>query len=94
MSDQISIKVNIAERSFQIKVKMEDEEHIRKAVDLINNRVRTYIETYGVKDKQAALSMCALELTSELLNTEAIKVQEINNLDVKLTEIEQLLDKI
>ena len=94
MDELISIKVNIADRIFQIRVKMDDEEHIRKAVDLINSRVKTYIETKGVKDKQIALSMCALELTSELLNTEAIKIQEINNLDAKLTEIGQLLDKV
>lgn len=94
MSDQIPIKVNIAEQVFQVKVKMEDEEHIRKAVDLINNKVRTYTDQYGVKDKQAALSMCALELTSELLNAETHRNLEIIRVEEKILEIEQLLENI
>lgn len=91
MSDPISIKLNIAEKVFQVKVKMEDEEHIRKAVDLVNEKVRTYMNR-GVKDKQDALSMCALELTSELLNEETHKNQEIKRVEEKILEIERLFD--
>ena len=94
MSEQISIKVNIADTVFPLKVKMEDEEHIRKAVDLINNKVTSYTNQFGVKDKLAALSMCALELTSELLNADTHKDLEINRVEQKVAEIEHMLENI
>jgi cell division protein ZapA (FtsZ GTPase activity inhibitor) len=94
MSEHISIKVNIADTVFPLKVKMEAEEHIRKAVDLINNKLISYTNQFGLKDKSSALSMCALELTSEFLSADTQKDLEINRLEQKIAEIEQMLENI
>lgn len=93
MSDQISIKVNIADRIFPLKVSIEEEEIIRKAADAINKKVKLYIDQYGIKDRQAALSMCALELSTELLNIETTREKDNENWTEKLLELEDLLDK-
>ena len=92
MSDLISIKVTIADKIFPLKVSVEEEEIIRKAADLINKKVKTYIEQYSIKDKQAALSMCALEIATELLNVEKNKTTEENEIMWKLLEIDSLLN--
>jgi cell division protein ZapA (FtsZ GTPase activity inhibitor) len=91
MKEQISIKVSIMDRVFPLKVSSDEEASIRKAAELVNKKVRTYIEQYLIRDKQAALSMCALELATELLNSEAIKDIEKGGLISAIEEIERLI---
>jgi hypothetical protein len=50
---EISIKINIADRVYPLKVNMEEEEIIRRAAKLINDRVKEYQENYAVRDKPA-----------------------------------------
>lgn len=91
MKEQISIKVSIMDRVFPLKVSADEEASIRKAAEMVNKKVRTYIEQYLIKEKQAALSMCALELATELLNAETIKETERNGILDAVTELERLI---
>ncbi len=52
---EISIKINIADRVYPLKVNMEEEEIIRRAAKLINDRIKEYQENYAVRDKQDLL---------------------------------------
>ena len=90
MKELISIKVTIADKIFPLKVSVEEEESIRKAADLINKKIKTYTEQYAIKDKQAALSMCALELGTELISSDFQKTSEQNEIISKLIDIESL----
>jgi cell division protein ZapA len=71
-------------------VSAEEEESIRKAADLINQKIKTYTEQYAIKDKQAALSMCALELGTELISLDFQRTNEQNEIISKLIDIETL----
>ena len=42
MKDKLSIKVNVADRYYPLKIVREDEEKIRKAAKLINEKVSFY----------------------------------------------------
>jgi cell division protein ZapA (FtsZ GTPase activity inhibitor) len=66
----ISIKINIADRVYPLKVNMEEEEIIRRAAKLINDRIKEYQENYAVKDKQDLLSMCVLHYATTSLKAE------------------------
>ena len=57
----------------------------------INKKVNLYIEQYSIKDKQAALSMCALEIMTESLNSESQKSDDHDSLIKQLIDIESLL---
>jgi len=92
MSDQISVKVNIADRIYPLKVNAEEEERIRKAADLINKKVNLYIEQYGIKDKMAALSMCCLEIMTDILAAEDKTLHDQESVKKQLLEIESLLN--
>ena len=50
--DMLSIKVQIAERFYPLKIKRQDEEKIRKAARLINDKVLKYKQRYTDKDTQ------------------------------------------
>jgi cell division protein ZapA (FtsZ GTPase activity inhibitor) len=49
---EISIKINIADRVYPLKVNMEEEEIIRRAAKLINDRIKEYQENYAVRDSR------------------------------------------
>lgn len=92
MSEQeISIKVNICDRFYPLRIKSSEEEGVRKAAKTINDRAKFYIENFSVQDKQDALSMVALEFASE--DNEAISGGvDLDHINTKLKELEQMLD--
>jgi cell division protein ZapA (FtsZ GTPase activity inhibitor) len=67
--DELSIKVNIADRTYPLTVKADEEEKVRKAAKLINDKLKAYSNQFAVRDKQDIISMCALELATELIST-------------------------
>jgi len=50
MEDKLSIKVNLVDRYYPLKIDRRDEEKIRKAAKLINERVLQYKQRYTDKD--------------------------------------------
>ncbi len=72
MSWNHTIKVNIAERYYPLKIDHEDdEERIRKAARLINDRLFRYKQQYSDKDVQDFLAIAALQFAVKLIELEA-----------------------
>lgn len=92
MSDEeISIKVNICDRFYPLRIKTSEEEGVRKAAKTINERAKYYIQNFSVQDKQDALSMVALEFASEASNGTTSNI-ELDNITNRLKQIEDLLE--
>jgi cell division protein ZapA len=70
MDDKLSIKVNVADRYYPLKVEREDEERIRKAARMINEKVQQYKMRYADKDVQDFLAMAALQYVIKLTEEE------------------------
>jgi|SaaInlStandDraft_6_1057023.scaffolds.fasta_scaffold53322_3 cell division protein ZapA len=62
---QLSIKVNIAGRTYPLTIERSEEEMIRKAADNINASIKNLKENYAVKDMQDLLAMTALQLSTK-----------------------------
>jgi cell division protein ZapA (FtsZ GTPase activity inhibitor) len=92
--DELSIKVNIADRFYPLSVNAEQEEQVRKAAKLINDKLKAYEKQFSVKDKQDILSMCALELATELIQLRSKPLIEDNGLSKELAEIQYLLKQV
>ncbi|MBR9918574.1 cell division protein ZapA [bacterium] len=93
MSDEeLSIKINICDRFYPLRINSREEEGVRKASKIINERVRYYIENYSVQDKQDALAMVALELAVEQKNQASPSAENSDDLRSRLDSLEQLLD--
>ncbi len=88
---EISIKINIADRVYPLKVDMEEEEIIRRAAKLIGDRVKEYQENYAVKDKQDLLSMCVLHYATASLKAERKVTVEDTELAEKVYQLDDLL---
>ena len=70
MDDKLSIKVNVADRYYPLKIERKDEEKIRKAARLINERVLQYKQRYLDKDVQDFLAMAALQFVTRVIEME------------------------
>lgn len=67
----MAIKVQIAERFYPLKIERREEERIRKAAKLINDRLLQYKQRYTDKDPQDFLAMAALQFVIQLLDCES-----------------------
>lgn len=87
MEDKLSIRVNVADRYYPLKIDRSDEEKIRKAAKMINEKVLQYKQRYSDKDVQDFLAMAALQYVIQVIegdnNIEASpvieEIEELNN---------------
>ncbi len=70
MEDKLSIRVNVADRYYPLKVDRNDEEKIRKAAKMINEKILQYKQRYNDKDLQDFLAMAALQFVIKLIESE------------------------
>jgi cell division protein ZapA len=95
MEDKLSIKVNLVDRYYPLKIDRKDEEKIRKAAKLINERVLQYKQRYTDKDTQDFIAMAALQFViknleiEEQTNLQSI-IEGINEIN---SELEEYLSK-
>jgi len=70
MNDKLSININIADRLYPLKVDRMEEEGIRKAAKIINEKVSQYKQKYASKDLQDCLAMATLQFVIQKSDTE------------------------
>ena len=70
MEEKLSIKVNVADRYYPLKIERKDEEKIRRAARLINDKVLQYKQRYTDKDIQDFLAMAALQFVIKITEQE------------------------
>ncbi|HRT48585.1 MAG TPA: cell division protein ZapA [Bacteroidales bacterium] len=87
--NKLSIRVNVADRYYPLKIEREDEEKIRKAARMINEKVLQYKQRYSDKDVQDFLAMAALQFVIKLIEEE-----EKNNNDFLPGALNELANKI
>jgi cell division protein ZapA (FtsZ GTPase activity inhibitor) len=92
MDDKFSIRVNVADRYYPLKVERENEEKIRKAARMINEKVLQYKQRYTDKDVQDFLAMAALQYVIKL--TEQEEKLENDYLPDALKELIQKIDSV
>ena len=71
---ELSIKIKIADREYPMRVVPEDEERIRKAGRIINEKIKTYAQQFGIDDKQDLLAMVAFDILVDKSQHEEMEV--------------------
>ena len=87
----VSIKVNIANRDYPMKISGDEQDLVRKAAKLIDQKIKEFEQAYAVKDKQDVLAMCALQFVVEKLKLEAKPTVEDDSVAEKLEELEKFV---
>ncbi|MFA4870434.1 MAG: cell division protein ZapA [Pedobacter sp.] len=90
--EEISIKLSISDRIYPLKVRAEEEEGIRHAAKLINEKIKEYQEFYQVKDRQDLLSMATLHYAIEDLKLQQKTLNEDEAISYKVNELDNLLN--
>lgn len=55
-------------RPYPLLVRSEEEESVRKAAKMINERIKQYKEQFSVQDELDLVIMCCLELATDNIN--------------------------
>ena len=92
MDEKLSIRINIADRFYPLKIDRNDEEKIRKAARQINEKVTQYKQRYADKDTQDFLAMAALQFVLKSVASEG--KSDISPILEKIKEINQELDSL
>ncbi len=89
--DEININISIMDKPYRLSVARADEEKVRKAASLINERVRYYAKHYAYKNDQDLLAMTALQLAATVVKHEDETAFKDRHLERKLNEMNALL---
>jgi len=91
MADELmSISVWLAGRSYRIRIKPDEEEAVRKAVKLADERMADMRNHYAGKDDQDFMAMCLLTYAADTA------IESFNNplLQEELNKISKKIDKV
>ncbi|MDA0326711.1 MAG: cell division protein ZapA [Bacteroidetes bacterium] len=93
MSEQLKIKLSIANRVYPLTIAASQEEGLRIAAQKINATVKKFEQSYSVQDKQDVLAMCALQFAAESEQTKINKNSLSNALEQRLVDLNQRLEQ-
>ena len=91
MSNQLKIKLSIANRVYPLTIDPSQEEGLRKAAQKIDAMIKQFEQSYSVRDKQDVLAMCALQFASQTEQNVIDKQNMNEEVDQKLRALDQLL---
>jgi len=90
----LSIKINIANRTYPMTINRNAEENIRKSVKKIEERLKFYEKNYAIKDRQDLLAMCLIEVATKLESLNDSADKENKDVELTLESIESALSKV
>ena len=91
MSDQLKIKLSIADRIYPLTINPTQEEGLRLATKKIEQMIKRFEKSYAVRDKQDVLAMCALQFAAQVEQKEIDKESDTEQVEDKLKALNQLL---
>ncbi len=93
MSEQLKIKLSIANRVYPLTIAPNQEEGLRLAAQKIDSTVKKFEQSYSVQDKQDVLAMCALQFAAETEQTKIDKNSLSETLEQRLMELDERLEQ-
>lgn len=91
MSEQLKIKLSIANRVYPLTITPSQEEGLRKAAKKIEGMISQFEQSYSVRDKQDVLAMCALQFASQVEQKTIDKEYVNDEVQEKLEALDELL---
>ena len=99
MDEKLSININIADRMYPLRIDRKEEESIRRAAKIINDKVVQYKQRYPSKDIQDCLAMATLQFVIQKFDSDRQmeyspvmeELEHLNDLLAEYIEKESLL---
>jgi cell division protein ZapA (FtsZ GTPase activity inhibitor) len=93
MSEELSIKLNIGDRVYPLRIDPAEEEALRQAARLVTEKLKDYQGKYAVKDKQDLLAMCSLEYATEVIKLRKNKISQDTDIHEGINELADFVTK-
>lgn len=93
MSEQLKIKLSIANRVYPLTIASDQEEGLRLAAQKIETTVKKFEQSYSVQDKQDVLAMCALQFAAKTEQTKINKNSLSETLEKRLLDLDARLEQ-
>ena len=90
-SEDIKISITVAERNYRLTIDKADEDKVRRAAELINERVNDYKRVYTDKDYLSLVSMACIQFATSVVKYENDSAFKDQYLDKQLDVIDALL---
>jgi cell division protein ZapA (FtsZ GTPase activity inhibitor) len=96
MDTLIPINIVIGDRSYRIKVSPEHEEHVRKTVKIINDKVLEFRTNFAGKDMQDYVSMVLIWYATEVTagNKSGTEASDLAIHEAALQKLELQIDQL
>ena len=91
--EELSIRIRIADREYPMRVRREEEERIREAGRLVNEKLRSFSEQYGLQDHQDLLAMVAFDSMVRKLELENQNQGISQNISERINHLNTLLSQ-
>ena len=91
MSNQLKIKLSIADRVYPLTISPSQEEGLRKAAKKIEEMIMRFEKSYAVRDKQDVLAMCALQFAAQVEQKTIDKDLDTSDVEERLKALNELL---
>ncbi len=88
----LSIEVQIAGRTYPLRLKEQEADKARNAAELINQTLRTMEQRFGVRDMQDLFAMASLQLVTQLLDIDQQSEHFHTEMNERITALDQLLE--
>jgi cell division protein ZapA len=92
--EELSIKIKIADREYPMRVHPSEEERLRLAGRLLNDKIRLLKDQFGIDDKQDLLAMVAFDFLVEGLKLENEKKNLNTNIADKISDLSNLISSV
>jgi cell division protein ZapA (FtsZ GTPase activity inhibitor) len=94
MEKALSVNLRIDGRKYPIKAAAFEEENLRKAEKLINERINFHLREKKIYDRQDLYAMVLIEYVYNNLKLEEEKNKLLSSLDSKLKNIDDFLNQV
>jgi len=88
---ELSIKIRISDRDYPMRVDSSEEERIRVAGKLINEKLKHFREQFGIDDKQDLLSMTVFDAVMDKLKSDQTTTDNESIVQNKIEQIDRIL---
>jgi cell division protein ZapA len=92
--EELSIHINIAGRIYPLLVTPTDEQAVREAGKLINEKLLFFKEQFSTKDNQDALAMFALQHVTDAIKEKALQQKMNETLNKQLNNVLEVLNSV
>jgi cell division protein ZapA len=92
--NELSVNINIAGRIYPLEINTDEEEMVRAAGKLVNDKLQSYAEQFSLRDNQDGLAMFAIEVATQYEKLIAQMKNDDKQIETQLAQLNELLKDV